>query len=196
MDNNTLYIVVTVAFMIALAVIGIVISKGVESSEDWMVAGKSLGVIPMAGTYFATIISATSIMSYMGYYYLNGWSGWWNAAGTLMTSFLAALYFARKVRQSECNTHVRCFQVFQSETELFFYLLIAQAPVILYILHGPGILSNIRIRIIFISVIRNRPSLCMSPIVFFDQFKHNLISYRFHRIMPILQGELVRIQFI
>ena len=77
--------------MIALAVIGIVISKGVESSEDWMVAGKSLGVIPMAGTYFATIISATSIMSYMGYYYLNGWSGWWNAAGTLMTSFLASL---------------------------------------------------------------------------------------------------------
>lgn len=104
MDNNSLYIIVTVAFMIALAVIGIVISKGVESSEDWMVAGKSLGIIPMAGTYFATIISATSIMSYMGYYYLNGWSGWWNAAGTLMTSFLAALYFAKKVRQSECNT--------------------------------------------------------------------------------------------
>ena len=69
-----------------------------------MVAGKSLGKIPMAGTYFATIVSATSIMSYMGYYYLNGWPGWWNAAGTLMTSFLACIYFARKVRQSECNT--------------------------------------------------------------------------------------------
>lgn len=104
MGNHALYLGVTVAFMVALAIIGIMISRGVKSSEDWMVAGKSLGKIPMAGTYFATIVSATSIMSYMGYYYLNGWSGWWNAAGTLMTSFLACLYFAKKVRESECNT--------------------------------------------------------------------------------------------
>lgn len=104
MNNNTLYLIITVAFMIGLAVIGLVISRGVKNTADWMVAGKSLGKIPMAGTYFATIISATSIMSYMGYYYLNGWSGWWNAAGTLMTSFLACVYFARKIRQSECNT--------------------------------------------------------------------------------------------
>lgn len=81
MNNNTLYLIITVAFMIGLAVIGLVISRGVKNTADWMVAGKSLGKIPMAGTYFATIISATSIMSYMGYYYLNGWSGWWNAAG-------------------------------------------------------------------------------------------------------------------
>jgi len=104
MSNNAIYLTVTIIFMVALAVIGIMISRGVKSSEDWMVAGKSLGKIPMAGTYFATIVSATSIMSYMGYYYLNGWSGWWNAAGTLLTSFLACLYFARKVRKSECNT--------------------------------------------------------------------------------------------
>lgn len=74
MNNNTIYLAVTVAFMIGLAIIGIMISRGVKSSEDWMVAGKSLGKIPMAGTYFATIVSATSIMSYMGYYYLNGWA--------------------------------------------------------------------------------------------------------------------------
>lgn len=104
MNNSSLYLIVTIAFMVALAVIGIMISRGVKSSVDWMVAGKSLGKIPMAGTYFATIVSATSIMSYMGYYYLNGWAGWWNAAGTLMTSFLACLYFAKKIRQSECNT--------------------------------------------------------------------------------------------
>ena len=104
MSNNAIYLIVTVGFMVALAIIGILISRGIKSSEDWMVAGKSLGKIPMAGTYFATIVSATSIMSYMGYYYLNGWPGWWNAAGTLLTSFLACLYFAHKVRQSECNT--------------------------------------------------------------------------------------------
>lgn len=57
MNNNTIYLAVTVAFMIGLAIIGIMISRGVKSSEDWMVAGKSLGKIPMAGTYFATIVS-------------------------------------------------------------------------------------------------------------------------------------------
>ena len=100
----SIYLIVIILFMIALAVIGIVISKGIKSSEDWMVAGKSLGWLPMAGTYFATIVSATSIVSYMGYYYLNGWSGWWNAAGTLLTSFLACLFFAKRLRKTECDT--------------------------------------------------------------------------------------------
>ena len=104
MSNNTIYFIVTVGFMVGLAIVGILISRGIKSSEDWMVAGKSLGKIPLAGTYFATIVSATSIVSYMGYYYLQGWPGWWNAAGTLGTSFLACVYFARRVRQTECNT--------------------------------------------------------------------------------------------
>ena len=90
--------------MLALMVIGIVISKGIENSEDWMVAGKSLGMLPMAGTYFATIVSASSIVSYMGYYYLNGWSGWWNCAGTFVTSFLACIWFAKRLRRTGCNT--------------------------------------------------------------------------------------------
>ncbi len=104
MNHATLYMTITVAFMVVLAIIGIIISRGIKDTKDWMCAGKSLGRLPMAGTYFATIISATSIMSYMGYYYLNGWPGWWNAAGTLLTSFLACMYFAKKIRKSECNT--------------------------------------------------------------------------------------------
>ena len=88
MSNNTIYFIVTVGFMVGLAIVGILISRGIKSSEDWMVAGKSLGKIPLAGTYFATIVSATSIVSYMGYYYLQGWPGWWNAAGTLGTSMV------------------------------------------------------------------------------------------------------------
>ena len=104
MSNHTIYFIVTVGFMVGLAIVGILISRGIKSSEDWMVAGKSLGKIPLAGTYFATIVSATSIVSYMGYYYLQGWPGWWNAAGTLGTSFLACVYFAKRVRMTECNT--------------------------------------------------------------------------------------------
>lgn len=40
MNNYTIYLAVTVAFMIGLAIIGIMISRGVKSSEDWMVAAE------------------------------------------------------------------------------------------------------------------------------------------------------------
>src|SRR5699024_5158517 len=84
--------------------IGIMISRGIKSQKDWMVAGKSLGIIPMAGTYFATIVSAASIISYMGCYYLSGWPGWWNCAGTFLTSFLACIWFARRPPKAGCDT--------------------------------------------------------------------------------------------
>ncbi|NMW84182.1 hypothetical protein HKO22_00280 [Peptoniphilus sp. AGMB00490] len=58
----------------------------------------------MSGTYFATIVSATSIVSYLGYYYLEGWPGMWNFAGTLLTSFLAAIWVAKKMRSFGCTT--------------------------------------------------------------------------------------------
>lgn len=104
MSNNTIYLITVIVFMVVLAIIGIMISRGIKSQKDWMVAGKSLGIIPMAGTYFATIVSAASIISYMGYYYLNGWPGWWNCAGTFLTSFLACIWFAKRLRKAGCDT--------------------------------------------------------------------------------------------
>ena len=104
MSRDSVYLLIVVIFMIALMIIGLVISRGIKSSEDWMLAGKSLGVIPMAGTYFATIVSSASIVSYMGYYYLNGWPGWWNCAGTFITSFLACVWFAKRLRKTGCDT--------------------------------------------------------------------------------------------
>ncbi len=37
MSNNALYMIVTVIFMVGLAVIGILISRGIKDTEDWMV---------------------------------------------------------------------------------------------------------------------------------------------------------------
>ncbi len=104
MSANTIYLLIVSIFMVGLMIVGIVISKGIKNTKDWMVAGKSLGIIPMAVTYFATIVSAASIVSYMGYYYLNGWPGWWNCAGTFVTSFLACMWFAKRLRKAGCDT--------------------------------------------------------------------------------------------
>lgn len=88
-----------VLFLIALFGVGLYVSRKIKNEEDWFVAGRNLGVIPLVGTYFATIISTVSVVGYLGYYYMNGWGGWWNWAGTALTSFVAALWFAERLRK-------------------------------------------------------------------------------------------------
>ena len=101
---NITHTVIILLFMVGLMLMGLYFSRDVKDSKDWMIAGGSLGVIPLVGTYFATIISAASIISYVGYYYFNGWSGWWNCAGTFLTSFLGALYYAKRLKRVARNT--------------------------------------------------------------------------------------------
>lgn len=101
---NITHTVIILLFMVGLMLMGLYFSRDVKDSKDWMIAGGSLGVVPLVGTYFATIISAASIISYVGYYYFNGWSGWWNCAGTFLTSFLGALYYAKRLKRISRNT--------------------------------------------------------------------------------------------
>lgn len=94
-----IYIIVLLIYLAALAVIGNIASKTVSSSDDWAVAGRSLGVWPSAASYFTTVLSAVSFIGYMGYYYQFGWGGWWNWAGTLICTILFAGFFASRLRR-------------------------------------------------------------------------------------------------
>lgn len=87
-----------VLFLVALFLIGVYVSRKIKSAEDWWIAGRGLGIVPLVGTYFATIISTASIVGYLGYYYQVGWAGWWNWTGTAITSLVAAAWFAEKIR--------------------------------------------------------------------------------------------------
>lgn len=98
MSNNAIYLIVVMIFMVGLGIVGLLIGRTIKDPDDWVAANQSLGIIPLSGTYFATIVSATSIVSYTGYYYLNGWPGMWNFAGTLVTSFIATLWVAKRMR--------------------------------------------------------------------------------------------------
>lgn len=95
--NETL--VMIGCFLVILFLVGIFISRKIKDENDWFVAGRSLGIVPLVGTYFATIISTVSVVGYLGYYYQHGWGGWWNWAGTALTSFVAALWFAKRLRK-------------------------------------------------------------------------------------------------
>ena len=104
MSNTAIYFLIVSIFMVGLFIFGLAVSKKIKDPEDWIVANHSLGIIPLSGTYFATIVSATSIVSYLGYYYLQGWAGMWNFAGTLVTSFVASLWVAKRMRSFGMTT--------------------------------------------------------------------------------------------
>lgn len=104
MSNRAIYFLISCLFMGGLFIFGLLVSRKIKDSDDWVMASHSLGIIPLSGTYFATIVSATSIVSYMGYYYFQGWAGMWNFAGTLVTSFIATIWVARKIRSFGMST--------------------------------------------------------------------------------------------
>ncbi|MFG6117976.1 sodium:solute symporter family protein [Thalassobacillus sp. B23F22_16] len=74
--------------------------KVTSSSDDYWVAGRSLGVIVSVGTFFATLISSWSVLGAPGYFYSIGWAGYWQFGGTILTSIFAAVWFGAKIRST------------------------------------------------------------------------------------------------
>lgn len=97
--NNT-YSIVVIVFFLIIVLIGIIASIKTKNDKDWLVAGQSLGIIPSIGTYFATIVSSVTVMSFAGYCYLNGWGGMWVFSGSFLTSILAVFFYAKKIRKT------------------------------------------------------------------------------------------------
>ena len=94
-----IYIIIVIIYLLSLVVVGYFASKGVESDDDWAVAGRSLGIWSSAASFFTTILSALAFTGYIGYYYKFGWAGWWNWIGTIISTILFAAYFASRLRK-------------------------------------------------------------------------------------------------
>ncbi|MDI3533652.1 MAG: solute:Na+ symporter, family [Thermosediminibacterales bacterium] len=94
---NTLVLIIYLALTFLIAGWGFKVTK---SSEDYWVAGRSLGVIVSVGTYFATLVSSWSVLGATGYFYNMGWAGYWQFGGTILTSVFAAVWFGAKLRST------------------------------------------------------------------------------------------------
>ena len=66
------YLTIVIIFFAIVITIGIVSSQNAKNDEDWLIARHSLEILPSIGTYFASIVSSVSIISYVGYCYFNG----------------------------------------------------------------------------------------------------------------------------
>ena len=94
----TMNTVVLVLYLLLTFVIAGWGFKKTSTSDDYWVAGRSLGVAVSVGTYFATLISSWSVIGAPGYFYNIGWAGYWQFGGTILTSVFAALWFGAKIR--------------------------------------------------------------------------------------------------
>jgi SSS family transporter len=93
------YGLIIVGFIALILVVGVILSKRVDTADDWAVAGRSLGVIPLAGTFVATIASSVSVIGFIGYYYRLGWGGFFNLMGTVGTCIVFGVWFAGRIRR-------------------------------------------------------------------------------------------------
>lgn len=91
------YIVIIVAYLIALTVYNFMQARKVKTQDDMMVAGRSLGVTKMVFTLVCTWIGSGTFIAGAEYAYRAGWSSMWMPAGAWLG--IAIIYFlAGKIR--------------------------------------------------------------------------------------------------
>ena len=91
------YIVIIVAYLIALTVYNFIQARKVKTQDDMMVAGRSLGVTKMVFTLVCTWIGSGTFIAGAEYAYRAGWSSMWMPAGAWVG--IAIIYFlAGKIR--------------------------------------------------------------------------------------------------
>ena len=88
------YLVSIVLYLFFLVAVGIHKIDSVKSSEDFMVAGRSLPWYILVGTLLATWMGSGSLFSGAGLGYRNGLAGLWSSGGAWLG--IALIYFISK----------------------------------------------------------------------------------------------------
>ncbi|MGA2296703.1 MAG: sodium:solute symporter family protein [FCB group bacterium] len=93
----TSYILIILVYLIGLGIYNFYKAKSVKTSEDMMVAGRSLGVTKMVFTLVCTWIGSGTFIAGAEFAYKAGWSSLWMPAGAWVG--IAIIYFlAGKIR--------------------------------------------------------------------------------------------------
>ena len=94
---------VIVIYLLAMLAVG-AIGLQIKGLVDFHLAGRGVTILPLIGTFCATIIGASSTLGMAGLGFKDGLPGaWWMLSGTAGLLVMAA-FFARRVRETECYT--------------------------------------------------------------------------------------------
>ncbi|WP_372368294.1 sodium:solute symporter [Candidatus Uabimicrobium sp. HlEnr_7] len=127
---NTIVITVVVFYLLGMIGIGWYASMKIESNDDFMVAGRRLGPVMMAGTLAATEIGGGSSLGVVEKAYGEwGLSAVWYVLAMAVT-FIILSFFAPKLRQSMVKTVPEYFRRRYGNAPGFITALIMMLPLI------------------------------------------------------------------
>jgi SSS family solute:Na+ symporter len=92
-----IYQIGLIAYFILMVVIGIYASRGVKTSDDYLVAGRNLSLPVLVGTLTAGWLGAGTVVGYASLTYQNGFGAVWWAAGGLSGALIIVL-IAKRLR--------------------------------------------------------------------------------------------------
>lgn len=108
--SNMWGLVLAFSYLVAMIVIGLVVSKWIKSSEDFLISGREVGWFVLASGLAACQIAGTTVAGYPGTAYNNGWGAMWGALGWSISAFLYMFLFARFSRRTGALTIVEFFE--------------------------------------------------------------------------------------
>ncbi|HEY2039513.1 MAG TPA: sodium:solute symporter family protein [Edaphobacter sp.] len=92
-----LYLIALLLYSIFLMALGIVMSRRVKNSTDFLVAGRSLGTGRLFATFLAANIGAGSTVGATGLGYRLGMSAWWWVGSACIGTFLLSQFLGPKL---------------------------------------------------------------------------------------------------
>lgn len=92
--SASLFLVVFGVYLVAITLFGIYVSRKQSTGEDFLLAGRKVGVVLLMGTTIATCIGTGSTMGAVGTGYSSGWLGAIYGIATGSGLILTALLFA------------------------------------------------------------------------------------------------------
>lgn len=93
-ENQILFLSVFILFMLALIVVGILVSRTVKSGEDFLMGGRGLSPFLLIGTTMATLVGTGSSMGAVQFAFTNGWGGVLYGIGSALGVFFLIILFA------------------------------------------------------------------------------------------------------
>ncbi|WP_132995514.1 sodium:solute symporter family protein [Sporanaerobacter acetigenes] len=103
MNNQSIYIICIVAFLLVMIGIGLKARKKVTDASSYITGGRAIGVLVGAGMFAATFLSSSSIIGYVGYLYGTGWPGFSSILGTVVSLFIVGRFLVGKIREQGEN---------------------------------------------------------------------------------------------
>jgi SSS family solute:Na+ symporter len=92
-----LYLIALLLYSVFLMALGIVMSRRVKNSADFLVAGRSLGTGRLFATFLAANIGAGSTVGATGLGYRMGMSAWWWVGSACIGTFLLSQFLGPKL---------------------------------------------------------------------------------------------------